>query len=140
MADNSPARCVPGYRTSRRRSCRRLPIRLPTNRPMSRATLRSRPSARFHGSRLARLTLDWRNSGAVLHLWDADGGDPDIRELEAKKSNHGRAGARVSTALTKIPLRDHLLLTTFACIQTKKALMQPKPRTCPRSSKSYKLL
>jgi RecA-family ATPase len=41
-------------------------------------------------------SVDWRNSvRAMLHLSDADKNDPDIRELEVKKSNYGRAGEKV---------------------------------------------
>ncbi|WP_247838559.1 AAA family ATPase [Bradyrhizobium sp. 200] len=41
-------------------------------------------------------SVDWRNSvRAMLHLSDADKNDPDIRELEVKKSNYGRAGEKI---------------------------------------------
>jgi RecA-family ATPase len=41
-------------------------------------------------------SVDWRNSVcAMLHLSDADKNDPDIRELEVKKSNYGRAGEKI---------------------------------------------
>lgn len=40
-------------------------------------------------------SVDWRNSvRAMLHLSDADKNDPDLRELEVKKSNYGRAGEK----------------------------------------------
>jgi RecA-family ATPase len=52
-------------------------------------------------------SVDWRNSvRAMLHLSDADKNDPDIRELEVKKSNYGRAGERVKlrwNGLTFVP-------------------------------------
>ncbi|MGY8681457.1 AAA family ATPase [Bradyrhizobium sp. UFLA05-153] len=41
-------------------------------------------------------SVDWRNSvRAMLHLSDADKNDPDIRELEVKKSNYGRSGEKI---------------------------------------------
>jgi RecA-family ATPase len=41
-------------------------------------------------------SVDWRNSVcAMLHLSDADKNNPDIRELEVKKSNYGRAGEKI---------------------------------------------
>ena len=52
-------------------------------------------------------SVDWRNSvRAMLHLSDADKNDPDIRELEVKKSNYGRAGEKVKLrwdGLTFVP-------------------------------------
>jgi len=52
-------------------------------------------------------SVDWRNSvRAMLHLSDADKNDPDIRELEVKKSNHGRAGEKTKLrwdGLTFVP-------------------------------------
>ena len=42
----------------------------------------------------------------MLHLADADKNDPDIRELEVKKSNYGRAGEKVKlrwNGLTFVP-------------------------------------
>ena len=41
-------------------------------------------------------SVDWRNSvRAMLHLSDADKNDPDIRELEVKKSNYGHAKEKI---------------------------------------------
>jgi RecA-family ATPase len=41
-------------------------------------------------------SVDWRKSvRAMVHLSDADKNDPDIRELEVKKSNYGRAGEKI---------------------------------------------
>lgn len=52
-------------------------------------------------------SVDWRNSvRAMLHLSDADKNDPDIRELEVKKSNYGRAGEKIKlrwNGLTFVP-------------------------------------
>lgn len=52
-------------------------------------------------------SVDWRNSvRAMLHLADADKNDPDIRELEVKKSNYGRAGEKIKlrwNGLTFVP-------------------------------------
>jgi RecA-family ATPase len=52
-------------------------------------------------------SVDWRNSvRAMLHLSDADKSDPDIRELEVKKSNYGRAGEKIKlrwNGLTFVP-------------------------------------
>ena len=52
-------------------------------------------------------SVDWRNSvRAMLHLSDADKNDPDIRELEVKKSNYGRAREKVKlrwNGLTFVP-------------------------------------
>jgi RecA-family ATPase len=52
-------------------------------------------------------SVDWRNSvRAMLHLSDADKNDPDIRELEVKKSNYGRAGEKIKLrwdGLTFVP-------------------------------------
>jgi RecA-family ATPase len=52
-------------------------------------------------------SVDWRNSvRAMLHLSDADKSDPDIRELEVKKSNYGRAGEKIKLrwdGLTFVP-------------------------------------
>ncbi len=52
-------------------------------------------------------SVDWRNSvRSMLHLSDADKNDPDIRELEVKKSNYGRAGEKVRlrwNGLTFVP-------------------------------------
>ncbi len=52
-------------------------------------------------------SVDWRNSvRAMLHLSDADKNDPDVRELEVKKSNYGRAGEKIKlrwNGLTFVP-------------------------------------
>ena len=52
-------------------------------------------------------SVDWRNSvRAMLHLSDAGKNDPDIRELEVKKSNYGRAGEKIKlrwNGLTFVP-------------------------------------
>ena len=52
-------------------------------------------------------SVDWRNSvRAMLHLSDAHKNDPDIRELEVKKSNYGRAGEKIKlrwNGLTLVP-------------------------------------
>ncbi|MCA1546313.1 AAA family ATPase [Bradyrhizobium sp. BRP19] len=41
-------------------------------------------------------SVDWRNSvRSMLHLSDPDREDPDVRELEVKKSNRGRVGEKV---------------------------------------------
>lgn len=52
-------------------------------------------------------SVDWRNSvRAMLHLSDADKNDPDIRELEVKKSNYGRASEKIKLrwdGLTFVP-------------------------------------
>lgn len=42
-------------------------------------------------------SVDWRNSvRSMLHLSDPDKDDPDVRELELKKSNRGRIGEKVT--------------------------------------------
>jgi len=52
-------------------------------------------------------SVDWRNSvRSMLHLSDADRNDPDVRELEVKKSNYGRAGEKIKlrwNGLTFVP-------------------------------------
>lgn len=52
-------------------------------------------------------SVDWRNSvRSMLHLSDADKNDQDIRELEVKKSNYGRAGEKIQlqwNGLTFVP-------------------------------------
>jgi RecA-family ATPase len=52
-------------------------------------------------------SVDWRNSvRAMLHLSDAEKSDPDIRDLEVKKSNYGRAGEKIKlrwNGLTFVP-------------------------------------
>jgi RecA-family ATPase len=52
-------------------------------------------------------SVDWRNSvRSMLHLSDADKNDLDIRELEVKKSNYGRAGEKIKlrwSGLTFVP-------------------------------------
>jgi RecA-family ATPase len=52
-------------------------------------------------------SVDWRNSvRSMLHLSDADKNDPDLRELEVKKSNYGRAGEKIKlrwNSLTFVP-------------------------------------
>jgi RecA-family ATPase len=52
-------------------------------------------------------SVDWRNSvRAMLHLSNADKNDLDIRELEVKKSNYGRAGEKIKlqwNGLTIVP-------------------------------------
>ncbi|MGJ5197037.1 AAA family ATPase [Bradyrhizobium sp. HKCCYLRH1030] len=52
-------------------------------------------------------SVDWRNSvRAMMHLSDADKNDPDVRELEVKKSNYGRAGEKIRlrwNGLTFVP-------------------------------------
>lgn len=52
-------------------------------------------------------SVDWRNSvRAMLHLSDADKNDPDLRDLEVKKSNYGRAGEKIKlrwNGLTFVP-------------------------------------
>jgi RecA-family ATPase len=46
-------------------------------------------------------SVDWRNSvRAMLHLSDADKNDPDMRELEVKKSKYGRAGEKIKLRWT----------------------------------------
>src|SRR5579872_2121478 len=52
-------------------------------------------------------SVDWRNSvRSMLHLSDADKNDPDVRELEVKKSNYRRAGEKIKlrwNGLTFVP-------------------------------------
>jgi RecA-family ATPase len=52
-------------------------------------------------------SVDWRNSvRAMLHLSDAGKNDPDIRDLEVKKSNYERAGEKIKlrwNGLTFVP-------------------------------------
>ncbi len=52
-------------------------------------------------------SVDWRNSvRSMLHLSDVDKSDPDLRELEVKKSNYGRAGEKIKlrwNGLTFVP-------------------------------------